>query len=367
MKVSEPYTIFPRTLSSGRVVYYYQFRFENGLRSSAKSTGCTTEASARRFCNKLYNSGEFSKTSSSRFGTFTKDFFSKENEYYKWKKVNNSKITDETLLAYNKFLRNQLLPYFEDYQIRNISKSEIKNWIIWASDKWSPKTVNNAQTVLNIILNQAVDKNIIEFNPANGLSFRRIEKKERVLMNVDEVIQVYKSDRWTNENLRRAFLLDVITGMRISEIAGLRNCDVHDSYIDLRHSYSRQFGLGDTKTKTCRKIPIPQGIELQNCESEWLFPAESGKPFNICRMHDNLVRIWSDLGIDYKNRKLTTHTVRNFFISYMLSENVPKPKVKAVVGHKDEDMTDWYTYWTPDMMQEVYDAQTKLYIQITRS
>lgn len=66
MKVSEPYTIFPRTLTSGKIVYYYQYRMENGVRSSAKSTGCTTLASAKRYCNKLYNNGEFSKYSSCR-------------------------------------------------------------------------------------------------------------------------------------------------------------------------------------------------------------------------------------------------------------------------------------------------------------
>lgn len=361
MKVSEPYTIFPRTLKSGKTVYYYQYRMDNGIRSTAKSTGCTTEASAKRFCQKLFNSGAFEKTSSTRFSVFSRNFFTHDSEYYKWKKVNNSQLTDESLLAYDKFLRNQLLPYFENYQISAITKSEVKNWIIWASDRWSAKTVNNAQTVLNIILNQAVDKDMIPFNPAQGLSFRKIEKKERILMTKEEIKATYESKRWSNETIRKAFLLDAITGMRISEIAGLRNQDLHENYIDLQHSYSRQFGLGDTKTKQKRCVPIPEGLDLHNDSCEWLFPAENGKPFNICRMHDNLLRVWEDVGIDYKTRNLTTHTIRNFFISYCLSENVPKPKVKAVIGHKDEDMTDWYTYWKPEMLKEVYDAQLKLY------
>ena len=59
MRVTEPYTIFPRTLSSGKIVYYYQFRNQEGKRSSAKSTGCTTLSAARRYCQKLYNDGEF--------------------------------------------------------------------------------------------------------------------------------------------------------------------------------------------------------------------------------------------------------------------------------------------------------------------
>ena len=78
MRVTEPYTLFPRKLKSGMIVYYYQYRLQNGNRSNPKSTGCTTLSSAKRFCNKLYNSGEFEKTSSTKFEIFSLNFFEKE-------------------------------------------------------------------------------------------------------------------------------------------------------------------------------------------------------------------------------------------------------------------------------------------------
>lgn len=365
MRVSEPYTIFPRTMKSGKVVYYYQFRLDNGTRSTPKSTGCTTESSAKRYCNKLYNQGTFKLHSSLRFEIFTKDFFSKDKEFYKWKKINNSKITDSTLLAYDKFLRMQLIPYFKDYQLSAITRSEVKNWIIWASSNWSPKTVNNAQTVLNTIMNQAVDKGIIDFNPASNLCFRKVDKKERILMTIDELNKTYYSDKWSNENIRLAFLVASITGMRIGEVIALRNEDISDNYINVRHSYSQYFGLGTTKTKECRYVPKPKELVLHNDNSEWIFEdKKTGKPFNCCRMYDNLMRIWKSIGIDAKERGLTTHTLRHFFNSYLLGQNVPKAKVKAVMGHKDEDMTDWYTHWTPDMFPEVYDKQLELFKEI---
>lgn len=365
MRVSEPYTIFPRKLKSGKIVYYEQHRLNNGTRSTPKSTGCTTEASAKRYCNKLYQQGAFETHSSLRFSIFTKDFFSKEKEFYKWKSVNNSKLTDETLLAYDKFLRNQLLPYFADMQISAINRAEIKNWIIWASSKWSAKTVNNAQTVLNAILNQAVDKDIIQFNPTSNLCFRKVDKKERKILTVQEIKETYESESWSNDILRTAFLVACVTGMRISEIVALRGMDVFPSYIHVQHSYSRQFGLGDTKTKESRFVPKPTELLLKPICNDWIFPAENGLPFNICRMYDNLQRIWRELGIDAKSRGLTTHTLRHFFNTYLLSENVPKSKVKAVIGHKDkDDMTDWYTHWTPEMFPEVYVAQQKLITKI---
>ena len=67
MRYTEPYTIFLRTLPSGKQIYYYQYRDENGLRSAAHSTGKTKLSQAKRFCQKLYNDGKFQKKHSNTF------------------------------------------------------------------------------------------------------------------------------------------------------------------------------------------------------------------------------------------------------------------------------------------------------------
>ena len=363
MRVTEPYTIFPRVLKSGKTVYYYQFRDENGVRSSARSTGQTTISGARRVCNQLYNSGKFKQRSSLCFQNFSSGFFTKQSDFYKWKKVNNETLTDETLLAYNKFLRNQLLPYFGEMQLSEITKSAVKKWIVWASEKWSAKTVNNAQTVLNIILNQAVDKNIIPINPAHGLSFRKVTRKTRVLLTPQELRKIYHSKEWIRFSDKQLFLLQAITGLRIGEAIALQPLDIKTNFINVRHSYSNQFGLGETKTKLCRYVPIPEGFELPK-KDVFYFSDDNEVPTNIRTFHYHFTRVMESCGINVKERGLTTHTLRNFFISYLRSENVSDAKIKAIVGHKSSDMTDWCTFWRADMFPEVYEAQEKLYRQI---
>lgn len=284
MRVTEPYTIFPRKLASGKTVYYYQYRTKDGKRMPAKSTGCETLSKAKRFCNKLYNEGKFEKTSSPKFIVFTNNFFMEKSDFTKWKTVNNQKVSKTTLLRYNQLLEYQLLPYFSDFQLSSITRQDIKDWIIWASERWSPKTVNNAQTVLNLILNQAIDKELIKFNPASNLCFRKIEKKNRQLLTIDEIKSCYNSNYWNEEIMRKAFLLTSITGMRIGEVSGLRNSDIHTTYIDVNHSYNITFGIGATKTKQNRKVPIPENFHLANSNSEWAFASADGKPFNSVRM-----------------------------------------------------------------------------------
>ena len=369
MRVTEPYTIFPRTLASGKTVFYYQFRNEKGRRSAAKSTGCTTLSSARRFCQKLYNSGAFKTASRLTFSNYTENFFSTESRYYKWKVANKERISPETMLAYNKFLRNQLTPYFADFMMTEIKRSDVKEWVIWANEKWAPKTVNSAQTVLNLIFKQAIDEELVENNPCYNLSFRTIHKKQRELLTIAECRDLYNNGKWWYDN-QLIFLLDIITGMRISEVVALQSEDVHENYLDVRHSYSRQFGLGSTKTNECRFVPIPAVLaKTLQLRDGFLFVNHEGqnigRPLNINSFYTNLTDNYTLCGIDYKKRGLTVHTNRDFYNTFLESENVPEPKIRAVIGHKDSSMTNLYTYWKPDMFTEVYAAQDKLYRMIT--
>ena len=371
MRITEPYTIFPRTLKSGKIVYYYQYRKPNGQRSGAKSTGSTTLSGAKRFCQKLYNSGELFKDSGLNFSAYTNDFFGESSRFYKWKIANKERISQETLWAYNKFLRNQLIPYFKDFTISKIKRADVKEWVIWANDRWSPKTVNSAQTVLNLIFKQAIDDEIVEYNPCSNLTFRTVAKKQRELLTVEEVKKLYTCGKWWYDN-QLVFLLDIVTGMRISEVVALRSENIYENYIDVCHSYSRQFGLGSTKTYENRYVPIPaelaqklklrEGFIFINHEGR-----NAGKPLNITTFYENLTEIYTYCGIDYKKRLLTVHTNRNFYNSYLQSQNVPEPKIRAVIGHKDSSMTNLYTYWKPDMFPEVYEAQLKLYKEIVNA
>lgn len=358
MRVTEPYTIFPRKLKNG-TVWYYQYRDDAGIRSVAHSTGCRTKAEALRLCRKMYNEGEFSNDRSTLFKTFASGFFDKDKSWYKWKVASLQKISETTLLSYVRLLEYQVMPFFADIKISRITTDTIKEWIIWMSGKWSPKTSNNAQSVLNIILKAAKEKRIISDVPSLGLSFRKLQKKNRILLTEEEVRQIYNSDRWFASEDRQIFLVAAITGMRIGEILGLRMEDLSDGCLNVRHSYNKQFGLGSTKTKICRYVPIPKGLSFFP-GNEYIFE-RNGKPVPHQTVYLTFRRICDSLGLDREERGLTIHSLRNFFISYLQKENVPEPKIRAVAGHAETTMTDLYTYWNPDMLKEVYEAQQKLY------
>ena len=368
MRVTEPYIIFPRTLASGRIVYYYQYRDENGRRSCALSTGETVLSKAKRKIQKMYNDGELiKKKEAPLFSKFTDGFFDKDGKYYEYQAATGKPIKDSTLDSYVKILANQLLPFFGEKKLSDINKSAIKDWVVWASGFWSPKTVNNAHGVLNIIMESAVDSDVIQRNPLRGVKFKPVEKKSRSLLTVDELRTIYKSSLWARDTEREMFLLAAITGMRIGEVSALMKENVHENWLDVKFTYSDKFGLGSTKTGQNRKVPIPKGAVVSESKTKWFFEGiTADKPLMSHAVYNCFSRICDALGIDRKGRGITIHSLRNFFISYLQANNISESKIKAVVGHTDKgNMTEHYTYWTPEMFPEIYEVQEKLYREIT--
>lgn len=95
-------------------------------------------------------------------------------------------------------------------QIRKISTDTVKSWIVW--ERWSAKTSNSAQSVLNIIMRTAKEKRLIKAVPSADLSSAKSKR-----------------------SAARAFLVCAITG--IGEVVGLQTFEVGEDRLNVEHSY----------------------------------------------------------------------------------------------------------------------------------
>ena len=57
-RFKELFPLYPRELTSGKVVWYYQNYNDKGKRTVGRSTGQTTEAKANRWCQDLYKANK---------------------------------------------------------------------------------------------------------------------------------------------------------------------------------------------------------------------------------------------------------------------------------------------------------------------
>lgn len=94
MRLTKPYTVTKRTLPSGKTVFYYRYRKNNGTLSGLISTGIEVEGSEERARKKaelhvlkLYKEGKIVPLEGTIFEDYTKDFFTEKCKYIKWKKM----------------------------------------------------------------------------------------------------------------------------------------------------------------------------------------------------------------------------------------------------------------------------------------
>ncbi len=159
----------------------------------------------------------------------------------------------------------------------------------------------------------------------------------------------------TPDTSRRAGLRDRVlmellyaTGMRVSEVAGLRL-----SQINLQTGFVIIFGKGSKE----RIVPLgdesiywlKRYIENNNVR-DYLFPGKKTKHITRQFVWKMLKKNASISNIDY----VTPHTLRHSFATHMLLRGADLHSVQVMLGHSDISTTEIYTHITKERLREVY-------------
>jgi integrase len=176
---------------------------------------------------------------------------------------------------------------------------------------------------------------------------------------------------WNNDLLLcTANKIAALTGMRVSEVLGLKGEDVFDDHIFVALQYDRKCGDRETKTKTKDNIPLTGELigdlrKLMKVNGEgYLFSLTGGdKPVTIRHIYNGLNRALKRMGLTdeaIKERGLNVHAWRHFCNTELLNAGIPVKKVQAVTRHKSEQMTDRYSHFNPLEFVEVTNLQAEL-------
>ena len=381
MRKKLPYSLVARTIGNS-VYIYYRYRRLDGTRSPLISTGVKAEspsapdiAAAKRkanlICLDLFSDDRLKQSSSMSIAEYTRNFFTDSCRYVQWKRSKGTEqhegLTKSTIAFYRTKLEQQIIPYIGNLRLCDLTIKKCKSWVLELKRAgYSNKTINGAIGVMRIIRNQAMEDELITVDPLLNIGTFRVDKINKDLWTMNELREMFREERWSNQSARLAAILACCTGMRIGEIIALDASDIHDNYIDVTKNYDRKFGYGDVKTHSSRKIPLSQELrELVLVGPGLLFPGRktaktAGHPLGSDAIRSNLRAVMRQMGIDYKKRKLTFHAFRHFFNTYLEKSDINPNKIRAVMGHKDDSMTGLYTDWNANDFPEVFEKQKNL-------
>lgn len=344
-RYKQNYTLFKR----GKY-WYFRTYTPDGIRTTAKTTGCKLKSEAKLYCDKLYASGTLG-TSRRTFKDYAEHFFD-DNSVYLLDRT--EPLSYHSISSYRSSLNNQLLPYFGKFKLCDISYAELKKFrVIKMQDGMKIKTINSHMRILKIIITNAFLDNQISDNPFKYLSHLKDNTKGRDAFTLEEIKTIVD----TIPEYKNITILLACTGMRRNEGGGVTLSDIKTidgvSYIQL----NKQYFLGSykpLKTKKERFIPIIPELLSVIGES----PIET---FEYSAAITEIKNIFED----YEQRGVCLHSIRHFFITNAKAYGINHLVVETVAGHSLKGIEKVYTNFKPEELTPILEWQKSVFNALT--
>lgn len=360
----------------GNGYWYYTVYDANGKRWQ-KSTGTNgSKTEARSVCFQRAREGSLlegcvvgREDPPVVFGKFAADFYDYDRcPYIRSRLARGFSYQRKTAANYRYYLLEYIMPAFGKRRMNEITVAEINGWLLDLPEEKhiSNKTANTMLSLMRQILRMAVENGILESNPADKV--RPLAKKKgekvRVPFTKNQVTMIL-SYGWNDVFTENACRLAACTGMRIGEICALERKNVFPDHILVSASYNnRKDGLKCTKSGYERVVPISSEIYrmLISMKGErFLFSPDGSNPFIPNVIENRLARAMEDLGIRPRQGTLLSfHSFRHFLNSRLRAAGMEGDKIRAVIGHESEQMTEHYTRLELEDLKQIEAVQESI-------
>jgi len=292
-------------------------------------------------------------------------------EYLKgWITIKKNALRTKSAFQYERLITLYLVPGLGKVKLKDLSLQivsrfyeNLKNQGIGLSN------IRYSHRVLHAALEQALKDGIIIRNPAHGASVPRVGYKEMKILN-DQQVNLFLAASGVSR-FKNLYHLAVTTGMRVSELRGLRWCDIDwiKGTIKINrqiqdvpgvgsltgnpktHSGIRTIKLGENSLHALREQKQKLDKEKINAGNGWkdndlIFPSSIGTPFSQANLQKDFINVLKVANLS----RIRFHDLRHTAASLMLNHNVPVLVVSQILGHSSPSVTlNIYAHSTLDM------------------
>jgi len=185
--------------------------------------------------------------------------------------------------------------------------------------------------------------------PMDKVKLPKVDNARDRFLTADEAQTLLAAVKKRSQLWHDVSLISLNTGMRLSEILGLRpqDVDLKNRVLHLDGKTGRRsIAVNDLVHDTLQRV-----IENQN-GSEFLFPSKKGTQLGSDSATNSFARAVADAGLNPPNvdrrHKVVFHTLRHTYCSWLAMEGVPLYVIGEMVGHSSPDMTKRYSHLCPD-------------------
>lgn len=258
-------------------------------------------------------------------------------------------------------LESRILPYLGNIVIEELTPAQIDRWLLSLPLKLgiSRTSANGSLAVLSSIMAYAVQMELRDDNPCKKVKKLGSDTKEKVVFT-DEYIERLFKEPWKAKWAEMCCYLSANTGMRAGEILALQGYQIHPDHILVDASMTQELERKSTKSGKPRVVPISENIYSRlrpyiRGSDEFIFSKDGINPIRYQSLNGVLNRKLQEVGLDDKG--LSFHSFRHYFNTKLVASGVRAEKIRAVIGHESEAMTEHYLHMSAEDMKEITNLQ----------
>ena len=247
--------------------------------------------------------------------------------------------------------------------VEKLARTDLEAFVRgWMSSGRSPRSVARAVACYRGFYRFLLMEHLIRTSPADDLRPPRAWKSLPRYLSVEEVDRLLaQPDVSTPRGLRDRALIELLyaTGMRVSELIGLRPGDVNleASYLTCTGKGEKQrlIPIGDEAAAWVRRyVRDARGRLLGKRSSNRLFVNARGGGQGLTR-----VGFWKILRTYTRQaglkRGISPHMLRHSFATHLLERGADLRAIQMMLGHADLSTTQIYTHVLEHRLRTVYD------------
>ena len=271
-------------------------------------------------------------------------------------------LAENTVCAYARDLA-RFFEWARNRRLQQLDVNDLAAYPAWlAEQSLAPKSVARHVASLKVFFKYLQLEGALTDNQADLLNSPKLWQRVPHVLSAEQVSKLLSAPKPEDTLYRRdRALLEMLyaTGCRVSEIAGLRLCD-----LQLAERLCQCHGKGDKQ----RLVPLgvqavravefylrrerPRLVAKQSPVSEHLFLSSRGRRLRRERIWE-LIKLYAKrVGVQ---AEISPHSLRHSFATHLLAGGADLRQVQEMLGHASIATTQLYTHVDHTRLKQVHD------------
>jgi len=270
------------------------------------------------------------------------DFVAYYNKFLNDYSHKDKRIVKYSLHHFKLFIKS--IGYDDGINAKFITEDLCRQYREYLQTAVKGETICNYFTKFKKVISKAYEDNILKKDFAKKIKNKKDEGLKKHILNIDE-IQLLAYAHCGNDNVKRAFLFSLCTGLRWCDVKALKWKNINNNTLSIIQSKTK-----DSKSATLNNALNSTAIKLIG---------ERGKPDENVFILPSHTACLKDLKVWVKNaeieKHITWHCSRHSFAVNLLDSNVVGADVKTVsglLGHASIKHTEKYLHYIDERGKE---------------